>query len=417
MNAAMRAESLLSVVRISFCALVGARLLWVHVNEASPNAEARIGLSLFGITAAMAMSAWILIRARRSSASLPVLHTSVLLDTLGCSLAIGSNVIAPWDDYRGILMLPETGAAFIAMVVAAGFRVLPRLALLGAISNTLALCSLALADRWLNATLVEYAADQVSIYVVLVLGTATLAYLNARRTAQLVVDAAAEARDSLRAKSSLTHLLQGHHDAVGLLSAALFGVGRLRKRSGSDDAALDELQTDLTRLKEAVDGIRNQALSDVLTLEDVQPVALKPELSQHSATFERAVSPMKLEWTWPTTDVAAHVAGGGRALRRALLNLLVNAQQGNGITGARVASVEVSTEGPHLTLSVQDDGPGMHAHGETTKAKGSGLGLRFVRALAEASGGTFVLENVGAGARARLTLRVSSTPTLAPIDE
>src|SRR5690606_32947833 len=104
---------------------------------------------------------------------------------------------------------------------------------------------------------------------------------------------------------SLTRLLQEHHDAVGLLSAALFGVDRLRKHDDADPSVLDELQTDLIQLKETVDGIRDQALGDVLTLEEVRPVWLEPELGKHTAMFERAVSPMQLQWSLPSREVAA----------------------------------------------------------------------------------------------------------------
>jgi signal transduction histidine kinase len=410
----MRAESLLSLVRIIFCLLIGARLLWVHLAEDIPNAEARIGVALVAVAIAVAISIWVLSRIRAGTARMGLLYTSVIVDTLGCSLAVGSNVIGPWPQYPGILMLPETAAAFMAMIVAAGFRVLPRLALLGAISNTVALAALAVADATLNAATVDYKADQISIYAVLVFGTAALAYSNARRTARLVVDAARDAHASMLAKSSLTTLLQGHHDAVGLLSAALFGVERLRNGADTDHAALDALRTDLNQLKNAVDEIRDRALSDVLTLDEVRPVSLQRELGYHTETFQRAVSSMHLSWSLPDADSSVKVAGGARALRRALLNLLVNAEQGDGTTGASSAKIEIRHDNDNVILRVDDDGPGVRKSGETSKARGTGLGLRFVRALAEASDGRFELTNTPRGAVACLTLRVATLDDRSP---
>jgi two-component system sensor histidine kinase HydH len=107
-------------------------------------------------------------------------------------------------------------------------------------------------------------------------------------------------------------------------------------------------------------------------------------------------------------------------LARALENLVRNAAEampagGNVLFEARRAG------NSWVELSVADDGPGMDARTRerafddfyTTKPEGSGLGLCFVRKVAEAHGGSVSLESdVGAGTR--VTLRLPA-PLAAPL--
>jgi hypothetical protein len=116
--------------------------------------------------------------------------------------------------------------------------------------------------------------------------------------------------------------------------------------------------------------------------------------------------------TPPSPTVLAHPV----PLRQALVNLLVNAaqaQQGSG-------RVTVRTEAGDLcgVLRVQDEGPGIpkelrekvFALFWTTKSTGTGLGLAFVKRVAEAAGGRVLVEDAPRGACIRLELPTAERP-------
>jgi signal transduction histidine kinase len=97
-------------------------------------------------------------------------------------------------------------------------------------------------------------------------------------------------------------------------------------------------------------------------------------------------------------------------------NLVANALDAVGPAGR--VTVVAGCDGDAFRLVVSDDGPGMDAATlervqapfVTTKAHGTGLGLPLARRLAEAHGGTLVLESIpGSGTRATVTLPVSGT--------
>lgn len=99
-------------------------------------------------------------------------------------------------------------------------------------------------------------------------------------------------------------------------------------------------------------------------------------------------------------------------LRQALTNLLMNAAQSQGHRGRIVVRVEAPGPGRAL-VAVLDEGPGIPPAQRrrvfepfwTTKHQGTGLGLAFVRRVAEASGGVARVADVGPpGARVELEL-------------
>jgi len=101
----------------------------------------------------------------------------------------------------------------------------------------------------------------------------------------------------------------------------------------------------------------------------------------------------------------------GSGLPEALLVLMRNALMSS--PGDSAVRLSVKIEGPNLRFTVVDAGPGfseeMLRHwGEpfrgTRGAEGMGLGLYFVRRLAEASHGSLKVENVETGARVTLVL-------------
>jgi signal transduction histidine kinase len=119
--------------------------------------------------------------------------------------------------------------------------------------------------------------------------------------------------------------------------------------------------------------------------------------------------------TAPLTAVA--LFGGERGLAHVLVNVLINACEGNGREGASHITLAAAPDSMHpdfVKVEILDDGPGFPAEilrsgarrGLSTKSDGSGLGLGLVQGLMEASGGDIAIENrPDRGARVVLRFR------------
>jgi signal transduction histidine kinase len=115
----------------------------------------------------------------------------------------------------------------------------------------------------------------------------------------------------------------------------------------------------------------------------------------------------------PGPDVT--IAADGDQLDQLLINLVSNAVDASSETGGGVR-VGWTTTGSPLEVWVEDDGPGIRETANlfvpffTTKPEGSGIGLVLSRQIAEAHGGSLVLENrvTGSGCVARLRLPLST---------
>ena len=111
------------------------------------------------------------------------------------------------------------------------------------------------------------------------------------------------------------------------------------------------------------------------------------------------------------------VTGNPRVLETTLRNLLINAREALGDKGE--IQVETRTESDRLILIVSDNGPGMSRDFietrlfrpfQTTKKKGTGLGLFSCKLLIEQSGGTIEVQSrEGEGTEFRIILPYAAT--------
>jgi C4-dicarboxylate-specific signal transduction histidine kinase len=115
------------------------------------------------------------------------------------------------------------------------------------------------------------------------------------------------------------------------------------------------------------------------------------------------------------------IVGDKSALQQVLLNLILNAidaMKDVPVTKRRL-TLSTSPAGPHeVALAASDSGHGLSEQAQkhlfdsffTTKPTGLGLGLTIVRSIVEAHGGRLAaLNNEGAGATIRVTLRVAES--------
>ncbi|HEY6894818.1 MAG TPA: ATP-binding protein, partial [Rhodanobacteraceae bacterium] len=144
------------------------------------------------------------------------------------------------------------------------------------------------------------------------------------------------------------------------------------------------------------------------------PVDLARLAREHVAeSVSRALAAnIDLGYAGPNAD--AMVAGDAVMLREALVNLVDNALNYVGANGS--VTVEVARELRTVSLSVEDDGPGVGEEwwprlGERffrapgTAREGSGLGLAIVRRIAERHRAALVFAHGHDGKGLRVTLR------------
>lgn len=387
-NAARRAEIVLSRLRFVVATLFAVRLLWIMVSEPDATMPDRAAIALTVNALALAFSAWVLVRLRRVNAPRWLSNASVLFDAAFCFGGLASNVLEPFPSYQGVLHLPET-VGILAMMIAAGYRVTLAAAALGTLANGSALLLLLALDWALNRPLIAYRAHHVVLYAILFGGIAALTLAAAHRTRRLVVESANKDWRVDYAERNLRALLQEHHDAATVLTAAMFSASKLRNSVG-DSAALEALSRDLAALQAVVEEIKERAYDDSLAIDEPVEVEIEPAIATSKDLIERAAEPTRVEWCVEAPSARVRLPGGAAALRRVLLNLVVNAKQGDGKRGAHRARVAIFRRESTLCLSVEDDGPGFSVApvpGSSSKPSGTGSGLRLVHALASASGG------------------------------
>ena len=234
-------------------------------------------------------------------------------------------------------------------------------------------------------------------------------------------NAAAERVQSLMASQAA--LLQSQKSLLANASHELRSpLARIRmavELSGTQGspAARDESQRSITERDQLVDEILlasrlDAREADMGTVESVDLVGLAAE--------ECARTQAVLD----TTTATLAVPGITKLLRRAVRNLLENAVRHGRRTGRAEVVAQLSLQGGHAVLHIDDRGPGVppdqrerifepfyRLPGASEREGGVGLGLALVRQIAARHGGSVACDNREGGG-ARFTLRLPKSPEI-----
>ena len=198
-----------------------------------------------------------------------------------------------------------------------------------------------------------------------------------------------ETRVALRARDERMQMMLAGiaHEVRNPLGGLELYAGLLREALASQPERLDEvarIEREVGHLKSVVNEFLEFARRPALRME---PVALRPLFDE---VRELTAVPGGARVTVDAPDGLA-VRADAAQVRRALLNLARNA-----VAAARDGQVQIvaAGDGERVRIEVRDDGPGVPADLRekifapffTTREKGTGLGLAFVREIARDHG-------------------------------
>jgi signal transduction histidine kinase len=402
--AALRGEKVVSISRIVFCSLVLLRFLLVErTGQLAPYL-----LNIPALGMAIGYSVWLLVRMRAGRATYGMLALSVAVDTVGCFASLMQTVLWPSEGaaYGGLLTTPDI-SALLLIVYCAGFRVWPRIALLGAVLNLIAYFGIVLAEHLRYGDRLDYGFAEVAMFLFVLVSVMVLSVGTARRTLALVAQAATATRQVDRAREKLADLAREHHDARSVISAATLSSDMMmRALEHPTDVRrhAERLREDLELAKRHLGEMGEKAYFETLALANAERVETARVLREAKKSLELRFPELAID-----ADLSAaadvRVIGGEASLTRILYNLVRNAKEGNGHAGASRVTLSATSTSAGVELVLDDDGPGFDATSASTKHEGMGLGLTMTTELVERSGGSLHLENrPRGGARVRLWL-------------
>lgn len=186
------------------------------------------------------------------------------------------------------------------------------------------------------------------------------------------------------------------HEVRNPLAVIFNALGTLRKARTGSPELLEIIREEAERLRRLVTDLLDFSRPAVVQTETVDVAEIVGEAIA-AARLDPTVAGSTAAIVTDAT-VAAPVESDPLLLRRALVNLLVNALQ-YVAPGGRV-SVIARTEGRELVVRVHNDGPPMAAEVAarifepffTTRAAGTGLGLAIVQRIVDDLGGRIELD-------------------------
>lgn len=234
-----------------------------------------------------------------------------------------------------------------------------------------------------------------------------------------------EMRDALAGHSYVADYVQTlTHEVKSPLSAIRGAAELLQEPMPDADRArfAGNIAREALRIQELVDRMMElTALESRRGLDAVAPVALGPMLRDLAAAARHAGAPrgVTVELDVPPEEDVPSVEGDAFLLQRAVANLLSNAVEFSPNGGTVTLAVKRARR--TVAITVRDRGPGVpqYAEGKVfekfyslarpgTQKKSTGLGLPFVKEIAELHQGRVTLTNAPDGGGAVATLALPS---------
>ncbi len=424
-RSALGLERLISAGRILFYGAILVRLASLDVRWSG------LLLTPLPLGLGILFSLFVLLRLKTPPRSSALWMLSVTLDALAVHVALSENALWPRPGYEGILHMPDSMGIPLA-IVGAGLRLSLPVAILGGLLNLIGVLTLVSIDGAVSGLGPRAQSAHLSIYLIFIGASTLLAVIFAHGTRRIVTRAAAAALRTEQAERGLGTVLADCHDARSLLTAVRLSAELVSKSSNRPTdpeiqrlrLARDCLLQDLHSVEELILGVSERALGDLSVLSPATPVPV-------AASVRRTLRPLRLRFGQVSfrvdaipDDLELLVSGGARALDRILINLVANACEGDGKRGANNVTVRagVCADTHSIELGVIDDGPGLASTTPeaSTTAKGLGVGLRVVRGIVEASGGSVSVEKRDGGGtvfRVRLPLASRQRAAVSEVNE
>lgn len=413
---AFRWETFISGARGAFCAAVLVRLVVTNIGESG--GVARLSLEAPMLAFMIAFSVFTVMRARRGIGGEGILIASVCFDAVGCSYALATNVIAPTEQYQGILRMPDV-ASILVVTMAVGLRLSRRATIYGGVLNVSCSAALVGFDLARNAPRITYHPRDIVLFAMLLASALVLAAAVATRARNLAHEGGVKTIAADRAEKNMWEVLQDSHEMKSALSAVAMETDlflRAADRGEDLDRVGTSLRDELRALNALVASVRERTYAELAAKQGAASVGVKEVVDAVVARNRARFPGIAIETN--VADVSVLLAGGRGSLERILGNLVVNACEGDGEKRPTHVSIEGARAEKRVVLAVSDDGPGfadavldaaLDTRGPTTKAQGSGLGLFFVQAIVGASGGSLQRENRPEGG-ARVTIALPAQP-------
>jgi signal transduction histidine kinase len=373
-----------------------------------------------GIAVGIAVSLWVVARGRERKLGLGVHLVCTAMDYAICFLGLRLDVLNASGMYDGLLRMPDT-AFLVVLVFGSALRLYWRAIALSAVLAPLALWSLVRLDETVNGVWLPGQVNDLEMIALQMAAAVAAAVVSAWAVRRAIRGLALEIERVTRGRRYLTEILREHHDLRTLLSTARLELGLLRRggRTGEADRHAAAAERAVTAIADIVDGIKSRTFGELVITDDIAAVDPVAIIDGAVAVARSRFPDVAIRALMPADAPRVLLFGGDRALAHVVLNVLVNACEGDGAGGASRVDVRLAERadgaGRRVLLEVADDGPGFRPEllaaslrgGLSTKAGGTGIGLSLAAGIVEASGGALTVRNGAAtGACVAVQLRV-----------